>query len=693
MKKAIVVLDRILNKMSTTAAAAIMFTVLAGSAIDLSAADDTQHHDSTPIDISVTRTLASNPRLVELKQNREAVQKDLRQTKGRYYPRVDIDVGYGTDSHSDLGTRSRGEENDFDSRGEASIKLVQPLYHGGEIDSLVEKQTAKHDSVNHRVYDNAESLALDAIIAHLEVWRQRRLLALTRQNITTHEKILDNISERQRAGAGSSADVVQTKGRLAMTRSSYTRIAGDLESARVAYHRVVGRYPEKLQLPGNFRQLAPTGPDAALNVAQVCNPKLAALAADIRAAKSQIGAAKSNYWPKVNLELSSTYQDQVESSTTYTHNNAAMVRAQWNLFNGGSDRAASDAAASRRYQLVAARKDQYQLIEEQIRDTWSQYQTSGKQIQTFTDAVHFNKKTRDAYQQQFVVGQRSLLDLLDSENEFFQTSGHLITAKVNEIIAVYRLLALSGCLLSSLEVDSQAYGIAQVSGNCCNNVQSIDNDGDGDGVPDDKDRCPNTPAGANVDAQGCPLDSDSDGVPDFRDKCPGTQPGTAVDTNGCAPDSDGDGVPNPKDRCPGTPAGVMVDAKGCPKKEKPQASKSAQVTSTGTFLYKDIKFETNKWDLKSSSYDVLDEIAAWLKSKPNLMVEIQGHSDSRGKRWYNIVLSQKRAQAIIAFLVHKGIDAGRMTPKGYGPDRPIGSNDTAAGRAQNRRVEIKPLQW
>jgi adhesin transport system outer membrane protein len=692
MKRTVFVFRQIFNKMPCVAAvAAIALLVSAGSVLDLNAADDKLDPEGATIDSSVTSTLASNPRLLELKQNREAVQKDLRQAKGRNYPRLDLDLGYGTDSHSDIGTRGRDEEYDFDSRGEASIKLVQPLYQGGENRSLVKKQTANLDSVSYRVTDNAESLALDAIIAHLEVWRQRQLMDLTKQNIKTHEKILDNISERQRAGAGSSADVVQTKGRIAITWSSYTRIAGELESARVNYNRVVGRYPEKLQLPENFRILAPTGPDEAVKVAQVCNPKLAALAADIRAAKSQIGVAKSNYWPKVNLELSSTYQDQVESSTTYTHNNAAMVRAHWNLFSGGGDKAASDAASSRSRQLTAARKDQYQKTVEQIRDTWSQYQISGQQIQTFTKAEHYYKKTRDAYQQQFVVGQRSLLDVLDSENELFQTSAKLITAKVNEIIAVYRLLALSGCLLNSLEVDSGSYGITEVSGNCCNNVQRIDSDGDG--VPDNKDRCPSTPANVKVDGQGCPVDSDSDGVPDFRDKCPNTKPGAMVNENGCALDSDGDGVLNSKDECPGTPSGVIVDSKGCPRPDPPKASKSAMVTATGTFLYKDIRFETNKWDLKTGSYDVLEEIAAWLTSKPNLMIEIQGHSDSRGPRAYNIDLSQRRAQAIIAYLVHKGIDTARMKPKGYGPDRPIASNDNAAGRAKNRRVEIKPLQW
>ncbi|MGD8834982.1 MAG: TolC family protein, partial [Desulfobacteraceae bacterium] len=140
-------------------------------------------------------------------------------------------------------------------------------------------------------------------------------------------------------------------------------------------------------------------------------------------------------------------------------------------YNGGSDRAAREAASSRRLQLVSARKDQYQKIEEQIRDTWSQYQISGRQTDTYADAVKYNTQTRDAYQQQFVVGQRSLLDVLDSENELFQSSGQLITAQVNEIIAVYRLLTLSGCLLNSLGVDHQAYGLDEVSASCCTGVR------------------------------------------------------------------------------------------------------------------------------------------------------------------------------------------------------------------------------
>lgn len=184
-------------------------------------------------------------------------------------------------------------------------------------------------------------------------------------------------------------------------------------------------------------------------------------------------------------------------------------------------------------------------------------------------------------------------------------------------------------------------------------------DRDGDGVVDNLDRCPDTPRGVKVDKDGCPQDSDKDGVADF------------------------------KDYCPDTPAGTTVDANGCPV---PVATKSAEVTDAGTWLYKDIQFENNKADLRLSSYDTLNEISAALKGQPGLNIEIQGHTDSSGARSYNQNLSRKRAQSVKSYLVTQGIDPARMAIRGYGPDRPIASNASKEGRARNRRVEIKPIQ-
>jgi outer membrane protein OmpA-like peptidoglycan-associated protein len=207
-------------------------------------------------------------------------------------------------------------------------------------------------------------------------------------------------------------------------------------------------------------------------------------------------------------------------------------------------------------------------------------------------------------------------------------------------------------------------------------------DSDKDGVPDGIDQCPNTPAGATVDATGCPLDSDHDGVPDGIDKCPNTPAGTQVDTAGCprARDSDGDGVDDTKDKCPGTAPGTRVDAAGCP----------ILFTEARTpVVLRGVTFETGRSALKPDSYTILDVVAASLVANPDIKIEIGGHTDKTGASATNLRLSQARAAAVRAYLASKGVAPERMVAKGYGPSQPVAPNTTAAGRAQNRRVELR----
>ena len=199
-------------------------------------------------------------------------------------------------------------------------------------------------------------------------------------------------------------------------------------------------------------------------------------------------------------------------------------------------------------------------------------------------------------------------------------------------------------------------------------------DADGDGVTDDKDKCPGTPAGVSVDGSGCPMDADGDGVADYMDKCPGTPPGAAVDANGCPKDSDGDSIPDYLDKCPGTAAGTRVDNKGC--------ELQVRIELQG------VNFSTNSANLTADSSYVLDDMAITLKRYPDLKVEVAGHTDSRGSAAYNKGLSQRRAESVRQYLIGKGVKAGSLTSKGYGESSPVADNNTKAGRAANRRVEL-----
>ena len=169
-------------------------------------------------------------------------------------------------------------------------------------------------------------------------------------------------------------------------------------------------------------------------------------------------------------------------------------------------------------------------------------------------------------------------------------------------------------------------------------------DSDGDGVYDDLDRCPDTPRGVKVDAQGCPLDSDGDGVPDYLDKCPNT------------------------------PKGATVDARGC-------------WTYAAVVMY-----DFDSAEIKSEAFPMLDEAVSILKKNPEINVEIDGHTDNIGPAAYNMNLSERRAKAIMKYFVDKGVEAQQLTTKGFGLTKPAAGNDTEEGRAKNRRVELTPVK-
>lgn len=206
-------------------------------------------------------------------------------------------------------------------------------------------------------------------------------------------------------------------------------------------------------------------------------------------------------------------------------------------------------------------------------------------------------------------------------------------------------------------------------------------DSDGDGVPDDKDRCPNTPRGVKVDEFGCPLDSDGDGVPDYLDKCPDTPRGVAVDQWGCPIkddvkiilDSDGDGIPDDRDDCPGTPKGARVNERGC-------------------WILANVQFDYNKAVIKSQYFPVLDEAVEILKNNPEIRIRIQGHTCNIGGAKYNMGLSERRADSVMKYFIKKGIPKDRLSKIGFGLTKPVAPNDSEANRIKNRRVELEPIK-
>jgi OOP family OmpA-OmpF porin len=249
----------------------------------------------------------------------------------------------------------------------------------------------------------------------------------------------------------------------------------------------------------------------------------------------------------------------------------------------------------------------------------------------------------------------------------------------------------------------------------CGYTQMAKNDdADGDGVSDRKDKCPDTPSGATVDANGCPMDADHDGIPDGIDTCPGTPAGTMVDATGCPRDTDHDGVFDGIDKCPGTPQGATVDAAGCPMDSDNDGvvdgvdqcpgtdaqwavdNKGCPIPVSETYqqfldsksVSVNVQFASAKADILPASEADLDKVGQVLADWPQAKIEIGGHTDSQGSDKFNRDLSKKRADSVKAWLSshYPAINGGNLSTKGFGESQPVASNDTDAGRAQNRRV-------
>ncbi|MFD2207740.1 TolC family outer membrane protein [Kiloniella antarctica] len=406
---------------------------------------------------AITQALATNPDIGVVAHNREAVDEELRQARGLYLPQIDLSAGAGIESNDDSTSRAGGGtgKHDVINPTDVSLTLQQRVFDGFEAGSTVDREKARVESAANRVQENAEFLTLDTIGAYLEVVRQRELLDLSKNNLQIHIDIVANLQERLAGGGGSRADVSQAEARSARARNTLTTTYNDLRDAEANYTRIVGHFPEELDTPEAFSTELPGGLDDAVDLAVNSNPTIRIFEADVRTAEAEVDLSEVPFYPSVNLEASSEHRDEFDATPgSYEQNNSVMLRLRWNLFRGGIDRAARQEALSR---LSESKNQRYSSVvdaQREMRQSWFALESNRQSVTDLASAVQYNTETRDAYRDQFEVAQRTLLDVLDAENELFTSRGQLVSAMTNEQLASYRILALSGQLMTSVGVEA-----------------------------------------------------------------------------------------------------------------------------------------------------------------------------------------------------------------------------------------------
>lgn len=415
---------------------------------------------------TIRKAIATNPRIGIVAANREAIEEELRQARGLYLPQVDGAAGIGYERTNDSRTRARLNgttgtgvfAEDAGSRAmrrqESSLNLVQRVFTGFETESEIKRQKMRIESAANRVYENAEVLGLDAIDAYLAVARQRELLQIAEDNLRVHEETALSLRQAAAGGAASSADVTQAETRVARAKASLYQTQNDLRDAEALYINIVGEAPGDTARPAVPRDTVPVDLEAALENAAKNNPTVAIFGSDVKVAAAEIKLAEARFYPQVNIEGEAAYNDGRDGVETWERDSQIMLRTRWNLYRGGIDVANRREAVAREAEAKNRLYNAHIDAQEQMRRSWNALIASQDRTQALSEGARFAGQTRDAYRQQFRVAQRSLLDVLDAENEYFVTRGQLISAEYNEILSTYRIMAVAGTLLKTLGVEA-----------------------------------------------------------------------------------------------------------------------------------------------------------------------------------------------------------------------------------------------
>ncbi len=403
---------------------------------------------------AVDHTIKTNPDILIDANQKLSIDEAVKQAKGGYYPKIDFNLGYGREWSENISTRPKHGHDDTLTRGEAGLTLTQLLYDGSATTSEVERQEARLNSASRKVMGTSEQIGLKAIDAYLNVLRNAELLKLAQANLEVHDKTYSQIKIRSEGGIGRKADLDQAQSRLSLSQANVASAEANLREANIAYNRVVGEMPDALVKPEVAT--APASVDDALTVALENNPIVQSAMADIDATHAQKRAAESLLKPRVNLELGTSFNNDLDG-VDYKNNDAyAMVRLRYNLFNGGADTAKISEAAIQTQEATEVLNRTKRQVEESLRLSWNAMLTAQDRLPKLKSTAEAAERTRDGYSQQFNLGQRTLLDLLDSENELYISRSNYLNAQYIDLFSRYRLMADMGRLLDTLGVEARA---------------------------------------------------------------------------------------------------------------------------------------------------------------------------------------------------------------------------------------------
>lgn len=411
-------------------------------------------HGQASIKEAVEQAFKTNPDILIDSARRTSSEFALERARAGYRPRIDANLGLGYERTNNATTRAAVGGSRSLTRQERGLTLSQMLYDNNATASEVARTAATVDSNAYKLAGTAEQLALKVAETYLEVLRMTELLVLTRENLAAHEKTNDQITLRANSGVGRRADQDQSEARLALARANLLAAEAGQRDAEINFKRQVGSLPQNLGKPGEPPDaVLPTRLEDIIAAGIANSPVRKQAKADIDAAIAQNKAARSQMGPSFSFEAGVSQNDNLSGTPGRNDTTYAMLRMRYNLFNGGGDQARIDETAATVVMAEEIMRRTEVQIDQDSRQTWNAFRSATDRLPALKQHAESSFATRDAYSKQFAIGQRTLLDLLDTENEYFTAQTDLVNGRYTALFARYRILADMSKLLEHLGVN------------------------------------------------------------------------------------------------------------------------------------------------------------------------------------------------------------------------------------------------
>lgn len=393
----------------------------------------------------------SNPEIGQAIEDRAATGFELKQALGLYAPRVDLEASTGAELLSNPSRRAAGIDGNPLYPSEVGVSVSYDLFDSGYRDSETDRQAARLDGASLRVLERSEFIALQIAQQYFEVMLQARIRDIAQQNVGFHQTTLRNVTDLQGKTA-TEADLLQARERLAAAKARVEEAQEALDAAKSSFQSLVGIPFDKGTVPSRVGHALPSTLDEAMGEARSNNPRLRIASADIDAASSVVDESKAGLGPKLTFQGNATAGNDTGGTEGVTTDLSGKLVFKVNLFDGGIQQAQVQENIHRETQTMLAQQQALREVEDQVRVSWDRIRSQSTLASQYGQQLNASTSLVSAYSDQFTVGNRSLLDVLDAQNSKFSVQILAETADFGVRFSEYRLMAATGRLLDFLGV-------------------------------------------------------------------------------------------------------------------------------------------------------------------------------------------------------------------------------------------------